>query len=160
MAKILDFGSDIYSEYQPKVFGYLYNKVNNQQTAEDLCSDVFLKVYEKLDTFDADKASISTWIFTITRNTLTDFFRTRKVMDEVPETLAEDSSIEDDFCNREMLNVLADALETLDERESDIIVMRYYKGMTLKEICDKMDISYAYVKVLHNKALAAMRKYF
>lgn len=152
--------ADIYTDYHDKVMGYLVSKINNTHLAEDICSDVFLKVYEKLDTFDSSKASLSTWIFTITRNTLTDYYRSRRVMSEIPETLAEDSSVEDDVCDDDLLNTLASALETIDERERDIIIFRYYKGMTLKEISEKLDISYSYVKILHNKALSALREYF
>ena len=150
--------TDIYVQYKKKVIGYLYNHTNNRELAEDLTSDVFLKVYSKLESFDDTKASLSTWIFTITRNTLTDHFRTRRVHDEIPETLAEDSSVEEDVCNSEMLNLLAGALEKLEERERDIIVLHYYSGKTLKEIGEKLGISYAYVKILHNRALDSIKE--
>ncbi len=149
----------LYKEYHKKVIGYLNMKVNDYQLAEDIASDVFLKVFEKLDSFDDSKASISTWIYTIARNTLTDYFRTRKVFEEVSEEIPEESCIEEDICNNEMLEVLANALKKLEERERDIIVMRFYSGITLKEIAAKMNISYAYVKILQNKALDALRVY-
>lgn len=151
---------EIYQEYQNKVLRYLQGKVNDSYLAEDLCADVFLKVYEKLDTFDETKASVSTWIFTIARNTLTDYFRTRRVHEEIPEDLSEGSSIEEDLCNDEQLETLADALQSLDERERDIIIFHYYNHITLTEIAEKIGISYAYVKVLHNKALSKMKKFF
>lgn len=150
----------LYQDFYQKVLGYINGKVNNYTLAEDLCSDVFLKVYEKLDTFDESKASLSTWIFTITRNRLTDYFRTRHITGEIPETLAEDNSFEDDVCNGEMLETLADALEKLDTRERDIIIFHYYSGMTLKDVAEKMGISYSYVKLLHNNALAALKNFF
>lgn len=149
----------IYRDYHRKVFGYIRSRISSAQDAEDLASDVFVKVYEKLDSFDESKASLSTWIYTITRNTLTDYFRTRKVYDEIPETFEDDSSVEDDVCNAEMLKNLAKALETLDERERDIIILRFYSGKTLKEITGQMDISYAYGKVLQNKAFDKLRKF-
>ena len=155
-----EFRESIYIDYYPKVYGYVFSKVTNRTTAEDITSDVFLKVYEKLDTFDETKASVSTWIFTITRNTLTDYYRTRRVFEEIPETLEAPSSVEEEVCNAAMLETLADALEKLDSRERDIIVMRFYGGMTLKDIAAQLGISYAYVKVLQNKALVELRKYF
>lgn len=152
--------TDIYRDYYHKIRGYIQSKVSDSELAEDLCADVFVKVYEKLDTYDESVASLSTWIFTIARNRLTDHYRTRRVMPEVPETYAAPISLEDDVCNASELETLADALESLDERERDIVVFRYYSGMTLKEIAQKMNISYAYVKVLHNKALSELRKFF
>ncbi len=150
----------IYVDFHDKVLNYVNSKIQNMTQAEDLTSDIFLKIYEKLDTFDESKSSLSTWIFTITRNTLTDYYRTRKVFSEVPEDFRDDTCIDDEICNDEMLDTLADALESLDERERDLIILRYYKGMTLTEIAEQMDISYSYVKILHNKALSVMRNYF
>lgn len=155
-----EFKNQIYKDYYRKVLSYLTGKVNDSYLAEELCSDVFLKVYEKLDSFDETKASISTWIFTITRNTLTDYFRTRRVFSEIPEDLPTDSDIEENYCHNEMLDTLADALEALPERERDLIILHYYSGKTLKEVADYLGISYAYVKILHNKALASMKKSF
>lgn len=149
----------IYRDYHGKVCGYIRSKINSAQDAEDLTADVFVKVFEKLGTFDESKASLSTWIYTITRNTLTDYFRTRKVFAEIPETMETDTSVEDDVCNAEMLETLAKALETLDERERDIIILRFYSGKTLKQITAQMGISYAYGKVLQNKAFEKLRKY-
>ena len=60
----------LYTAYSEKVRGYVFGKVTNRHDAEDLVSDVFLKAYEKYPTFDADRASVSTWLYTITRNTV------------------------------------------------------------------------------------------
>ena len=152
------FKTELYQEYHSKVLGFLRGKTGNVQLAEDLCSEVFIKIFDKIDAFDPDRASLSTWIFTITRNRLTDYFRTRRVFSEIPETMPDDSSVEEEICSRESLDALADALEKLNERLRDIIILRYYSGRTLKEIAERMNISYAYVKVLHNKGLAELRK--
>ena len=149
----------LYKDYSRKVLGYLYNKINNYHQAEDLASNVWMKVFEKLETFDETKASVSTWIFTITRNTLNDWFRTRKVMNDIPETMEDDSSVEEEVCNTETLASLTEGLKHLDERERDIIILRFYSGKTLKEIAENMGISYAYVKILQNKAMATLRSY-
>ncbi|MDO4811273.1 MAG: sigma-70 family RNA polymerase sigma factor [Eubacteriales bacterium] len=149
----------IYCAYHGKVWGYIRSKINNAQDAEDLAADVFVKVYEKLNSFDETKASLSTWIYTITRNTLTDYFRTRRTFEEIPETLEGSSSIEESVCSAEMLEALAKALEALDERERDIIILRFYKGKTLAEIAKQMGISYAYVKVLQNKAFHVLKDF-
>ncbi len=154
------FKAKIYEDYYKKVYSYLLGQVNDSYLAEDLASDVFLKVYEKLDLYDETKASISTWIFTIARNKLTDYYRGRTVFGEIPETMADGSDIEEDMCNNEMLEILAGALEKLDERERDIIILHYYSGVTLKEIGQRLGISYAYVKILHNKALSSLKNFF
>ena len=150
----------IYRDYHGKVCGYIRSRVNSAQDAEDLAADVFMKVFEKLESFDESKASLSTWIYTITRNTLTDFFRTRKVFDEIQELSEDDTSTEDAVCKAEMLEILTKALEALDERERDIVVFRYYFNKQLKDISAQMCISYAYVRVLHNRELQNLRLFF
>ena len=151
--------TNIYRDYYGKICGYILAKTNNKHTAEDITSEVFLKVFEKLNTFDESKSSLSTWIYTVTRNTLTDYFRTKKVFEVLPEDIAEDSYVEDEICNTETLEELAQALEKLDNRERDIIILHYYSGKTLKEISEKLGISYAYVKVLQSKALKNSENY-
>lgn len=151
--------AEIFQEFHDKLQWYIFEKVNDTYLAEDLCSDVLMKVYDKYDSFDSTKASLSTWIYTIARNTLIDYYRGRKVFEDVPEDVDSDSDIEGDVCDSESLDELADALEKLDERERDIVVLRYYKGITLKEIAFKLGISYAYVKILHNKALSELKDY-
>ncbi len=150
---------EIYRDYRDKVYGYLLSHVRNPQDAEDMTSDVFVKIYEKLDTFDESKASFSTWVYTVTRNTLTDFFRTRKSFSEIPETLADAGCVEEEVCNAETLAKLADALSLLDKRERDIVILRYYGGKKLKEIAESMGISYAYIKTLQNKAFEKIKKF-
>ena len=148
----------LYAQYHEKVLHYLQSRVSDLSLAEDLCATVFLKICEKLDQFDSRKAALSTWIFTITRNTLTDYYRSRRPMEALPQTLAGGVSVEDEICRRETLERLADALETLDARGRDIIILHYYSGRSLKEIAESLRISYAYVKVLHKKALSALKK--
>ena len=116
----------IYLDFHEKVLHYLYGKTLDMTLSEDLCSDVFVKIYSKLDTFDSSKASISTWIYTITGNTLTDYFRTRKVYSEIPEEMSDRSNVEEEVCNNETLEILAASLSKLDEREKKIIVLHYY----------------------------------
>lgn len=147
---------DIYLTYRDKVSAYIRGKVDDHHDAEDLVSQVFEKVYSKIHTFDETKASLSTWIYTITRNTVTDHYRTRHIhasYDEAYELPAPET-------DRDVLDTLADALLTLKERERDLILLHYYKGLTLKEVAEQMGMSYINAKVIHKKALSGLRTYF
>ena len=78
----------VYTEYSGKVMGYIRARIRSGADAEDLHSEVFEKVLRKLDGFDPSKASLSTWIFTITRNTVIDHFRRTRPSEELDENLA------------------------------------------------------------------------
>lgn len=149
----------VYLDYRDKVRRYISGKVRNIHDIEDLTSDVFVKVYEKLEKFDGEKASVSTWVYTITRNTVIDFYRTNKTCEELPETLVSDDGVDENVIKEESLSELCDALESLDERSRDLIIFHYYKGLTLKEIAEKMSISYSYAKLLQNNALARLKDF-
>ena len=82
----------IYLEYHDKVMGYIRARVHGWADAEDLCADVFEKVQRKLPDYDPAKASVSTWVFTITRNTVIDFFRRAKHPEELDENMSDDSA--------------------------------------------------------------------
>ena len=145
---------EIYKEYHDKVFAYVRKHVNNIADAEDLCEDVFVKIYSKIDTFDSKKASLSTWIYAMTSNTVIDFYRTNHIHSEIPEDLAEDKSlIEDEVLNGESLELLAKALKSLPREQMDIIVLRYYKGLTLQEVAEQVGLSYGVTKLRHREAL-------
>lgn len=148
----------IYEDYSLKVRNFILSKVNDFALAEDLTSDVFLKVFSKIDSFDPKKASLSTWIFTIARHRLIDYYRTRKVNVELPEDLTYD--IDESICDEDNLKALKKAIGNLNEKERDVIILHYYSKMTLKDIANKMGISYAYAKMIHSKALEKMKNEF
>lgn len=149
----------LYAEYAGKVRGYVFGKLSNKADTEDVVSDVFLKVYEKYPTFDADRASVSTWVYTITRNTVIDYFRAHRTCAELPEDLPDEGGVDDGLLRQESLRMLGEALGKLDDRSRALIVLRYYKRMPLKDTAARMGVSYAYVKVLHKEALRLLRKH-
>ena len=148
----------VYLDYHDKVMGYIRSRVNRRADAEDLCSDVFEKVQRKLADFDPQKASVSTWVFTITRNTVIDYFRRSKPTAELDENLSDDTEVDEDLLQSETLGELASALRKLPQQLMDIVVLRYYDGKPLTEIAALMGLSYGAVKLRHQNALMLLRE--
>ena len=138
--------------------GYIHARIRNTADAEDLCADVFEKVQRKLPDFDPEKASVSTWIFTITRNTVIDHYRRSRPADELDENLSDDTELDEGLLNNETLSELAGALKSLPEELRDILVLRYYDGKPLTEVAEIMGLSYGAVKLRHQSALAKLRR--
>ncbi len=157
----------IYQDYYPKVCRFVLKKVADSETSEDLVSDIFVKVAANLDRYDREKASLSTWIYTISNNTLLDYYRSRKIHSELPdengeegrmpESLVDASPLDSGLLANEALEGLTIALEALPRRSRDLIILHYYEGLSLKEIALKLGMSYANVKLVHKKALAQLR---
>ncbi len=150
---------EIFIKYHDKIEHYIYGKVSDKYTAEDLTSIVFLKICQKLSEYDQTKASISTWIYTIANNTVIDYYRTNKIHEEIPEEITSLEEIDENMINEETLGELAAALKKLPERERDILVFRFYDDMKLKDVAEKMGMSYANAKVVQAKAINHMREY-
>lgn len=150
---------EVFSQFHDKIEYYIYGKVSDKHVAEDLTSVVFLKVCEKLSGYDESKASVATWIYAIANNTVIDYYRTHKTFDEIPEEIANTDEIDENIINEETLSELAGALRRLNERERDLLILRYYDNMTLRDIAVKMGMSYANTKVVHAKAINHMRDY-
>ena len=154
---MMDAGQ-IYEEFQPKVRAYVRGKIQDPYDAEDLVSAVFMKVVQKLDSFDSARASVSTWVYTITRNTVTDYFRTRRSVVAFEDYMLDEASAAD--LTDDALDSLAEAMLSLKGRERDLIVLHYYSGHTLKTVAEMMGMSYVNAKLIHKKALSGLQAFY
>lgn len=150
---------EIYFAYKEKVSAYVRNRITDAYAAEDVVSEVFMKVYQKLECYDESRASLSTWIYLITKNTVIDYYKKKKIQLAFFDEITEIEEMPDEIpAYEELLENLADALEALSERERDLIILHYYRGYTLKRIAEMMGMSYINAKVIHSKALSALRR--
>ena len=148
----------LYKEYRGKVLSYIRSRVNIREDAEDLCEDVFVKAFSSSADYDKDKAAVGTWIYTITRNTVIDYYRLSRLTVEIPEDMADDDTPEESVINAELLERLAKALEKLPDDLAQIIVLCYYDRLPLTVIAKKLNMSYGAVKIRHQKALGLLRE--
>lgn len=151
----------IYTQYRDKVFGFVRSKIVNQTEAEDIVQTVFLKVYSNLDKYDETKASLSTWIYTITRNTVYDYLKEKRghpVLELVDNTVDSAEEPDDSLLNKEALEELACALQKLPQNQRDIIILIYYHGKPKTEVAKILDITYGQLRYLHDKALRRLKE--
>ena len=146
----------IYTQYCDKVFGFIRSKIFNQTEAEDIVQTVFLKVYSNLDKYDETKASLSTWIYTITRNTVYDYLKEKRdhpVLELMDNTVYSADEPEDSILNNEALEELACALEKLPQDQRDIIILVYYKNLDRRKVAEMFGMTYGQLRYLHDKAM-------
>lgn len=146
----------LYQRYYQKVFGYVIKKVSDRADAEDITSEIFLKILSKPDGFDPNQKGAATYVFRTMQTTLVDFYRKRRILfvplDEAAESAEQDADYD------ELLKALDDALDTLSDREQSIVILHYYYGLSHKEIAQRMMLSYANVRQLCHTALQKMKK--
>ncbi len=69
--------SSMYNQFVGKIYRYIFFRVADEKTAEDLTSQVFMKAWEGLDHFQPTGAQFITWLYTIAHNTIIDYYRTQ-----------------------------------------------------------------------------------
>lgn len=145
----------LYTLYHDKVFGYILNRLHDRNDAEDITSEVYLRLFSKSDGFDLDHNGASTYIFKVTQSVLADFHRKKKIVCTQLEDIAHFDE-KDDL--DDMLVHLNNALETLSEREKEIVILHYYDGLGHKEISKKMGLSYTNERQICHVAIKKLRK--
>ena len=156
-----DVMEKIYLEYREKVFRYVRGKVRNLADAEDVTSEIFLKVQTSLGSYDEEKATLSTWIYTITHNTVCNYYREQSrcalSLEENALCSETDDGVMSEIENEILKENLAIALETLTEREQGVIVLYYYHEIPLRDIAIKMGITYTNAKFIKHQAISKLR---
>ena len=151
----------IYTQYCDKVSRFVRSKIHYPNDVEDIVQTVFLKVYSNLDQYDETKASLSTWIYTITHNTVYDYLKDKRdhpVLELIDNTVDSAEEPDDLILNNEALEELASALEKLPQKERDVIILIYYHGKPKTEVAKILDITYGQLRYLHDKALSRLKE--
>jgi RNA polymerase sigma-70 factor (ECF subfamily) len=122
--------------YGSRCFGFFYKLSNNRAIAEDLLSELFVKLVEKISTFAG--GSFDHWLFTIATNLFKDYLRSRYRQQKLIETKAKDVRIETESERPdEMSYQLHQALNRLDSETAELIMMRFYADLSFKELAEK-----------------------
>ncbi|MEA4853381.1 MAG: sigma-70 family RNA polymerase sigma factor [Christensenella sp.] len=154
--------AEVYAQFYGKVASYVHARIRNMEAAEDLIGDVFLRIVQKIESYDAQKASVSTWVYTITHNMVCNYYRSTRGKEQtakeetLPEAIQEEDALAN-LCSRETLQQLAQALLKLPERERILIVLRFYRGYTHKQTAQALHISETNSKFLQNKAMKSLK---
>ena len=146
----------IYTQYCDKVSRFVRSKIHYPNDVEDIVQTVFLKVYSNLDKYDEIKASFSTWIYIITRNTVYDYLKDKRdhpVLELIENTEESEEKTDDSFLNQEALEEIACALQKLPQNQRDIIILIYYKNLDRRKVAEMFGMTYGQVRYLHDKAM-------
>jgi RNA polymerase sigma-70 factor (ECF subfamily) len=117
-----------------------------------------LKALANEQRYDSQKSSVSTWIYTITRSVVADYYRKYKVPYFLDDTLPDNIDLERDVEYEEELSELAEQLRLLSERERKIIVLRIYNDMEYAQIAKIMSISEVNTRAIYSRAIKKLRE--
>lgn len=148
--------------YESKVFSYLLYSVKNQELAEDLFQDVFVKMIVRLKNGQyAENGKFSSWMMRIVHNHLIDYYRTsvadKTLSNDATETdlyskadIALNENREQEMIDQQTLKEVRSLIALLPESQREVLLMRVYDELSFKEIAQKTNCSI-------NTALGRMR---
>lgn len=155
----------LYERYLGRVYGYVASRVIDQHDAEDIVSDVFLRVVRHLPQLrNNHQISFAAWLFTIARNAVTDHHR-RKPQTETHLSLelatplaAAESSHDTTLIVSEDAAQLRNLIAALPERKREIVTLRYYGGLRNQEIAALLHIRERTVAATLSRALDELQE--
>jgi RNA polymerase sigma-70 factor (ECF subfamily) len=157
--------------HQEKVLNTCFRFVDSKADAEDLAQEVFIEVYRSIGHFRED-AELSTWIYRIAVNKSLDFVRKKKRKkrfafvlsladfgdDEKELQLPASSNPQNDLEQKERIQILNQAIDSLPENQKAAITLSKYEGFSNKEIAEIMDTSVSAVESLVHRAKNNLHK--
>ena len=152
----------LYEEHFPKVYRYISYQIDDTAVVEDLTSAVFEKALTKFQSYNSEKAAFSTWVLSIARNTVMDYYRLNRkelnmqienIRSSVPETPSPDEAM----VKAEEIQLVRSYLARMSPQEQAIISFKFGGEMTNRQIAKTLGLSESNVAVIIYRAVRKLR---
>ncbi len=163
-AKAYDPGalSELYDSYAPQIYAYIYRRVGDAGTAEDLTGDVFVRVLRAIQNDRVWRDSFQGWLYRIAHNLVVDHYRRQPStpdveLDETVIPAAEESpdrDIDQAFTRQQ----LRQALNLLTPDQQQVLALRFGEGLTTRETAEIARKTVGAVEALQRRAIAALQR--
>ena len=158
-----DAWGELYRQYAPAIFRFCRRLLPAREDAEDATTEIFMKVHQKLGTYDASRP-FTAWLYKVASNHCWDTLRRRRIrqdletgdLDTLPLEHPDPSQLERlqaEHTSKEVRTGLA----RLPDRARMALVLRYYADMSYEEIADTLGVRRAFVGVLLLRARHQLR---
>jgi len=146
--KFISF-SNIYNNHKKPVYHYALKMVQSSMTAEDIVQNVFMKLFEKMDSIKSFE-SIRFWLLKTTRNEVYSYFRKTKsrkeeALEENEESLTE-SNLGNEIEEKEAQEIVRNEIDLLPAELREIFVLREYSELSYEEIGQMLGLSKEIIK--------------
>lgn len=154
--------TQIFDSYYKRIYNYMRYRVSDPDEAEELTSQVFEQVLRKIRTFNPDRAPFEVWIFSIAHHAVNDYYRSKKrhawfSLDSIRELISLKPGPEETALQNEDRDKLNAALESLQDRERNIIAMKFAGRLKNRDIAVLTGLSESNVGVILYRALRKLR---
>lgn len=157
----------LYDQYSPALYGVILRIVRDEDLAQDLVQDVFVKIWKNLDSYDSKKGRLFTWMLNVARNTAIDALRAGKTQPSSANAIRTDEDtvhIVDRQHNTEQPNPdhigIKDVVSQLRPERRQLIDLVYFGGYTHEEAADELNLPLGTVKTRIRAALQELKQLF
>ena len=152
----------LYDAYMERIYRFIYFRVDDQQTAEDITSQVFLKAWNSLHRFRFSRTPYLAWLYTIAHNAVIDHYRTRKTataLEDVRLSQPDHSeAVENNIdLDSEMQTVRA-AMRNLTVDQQQVLTLRFIEGLSNTEIAQHLGKREGAIRALQMRGLQTLAK--
>jgi len=152
----------LYDAYMERIYRFVYFRVEDQQTAEDITSQVFLKAWNNLDRFSFNRTPYLAWLYTIAHNAVIDHYRTRKVtaaLDDVQLSQQDHAeAVENEIDLTSEMKTIKEVLQTLTDDQQKVLTLKFIEGMSNNEIARHLGKREGAIRALQMRGLQALAK--
>jgi len=150
----------LYQRELPRIYNFFRFRVGDGPLAEDLTSETFEKAWRNRARYRRDLGAFSTWLFTIARRTAIDHYRKQKVEASLDELihLAADSDTEEAAQQQVEFARLLQLLHQLEDREQELVALKYGAGLTNRAIAGLTGLSESNVGVILHRVVHSLRQ--
>lgn len=152
----------LYDNYSAALYGIIYRIINNNQLAEDVLQEAFVKIWNNFSSYDASKGRLFTWMVNIARNLSIDTTRGKSYKQQMKiqsnENAVTNASNRVNENERFDLLGVRQQLTALKEDQKQIIDLAYFQGFTQNEISQKLGIPLGTVKTKIRTAILELKK--
>jgi RNA polymerase sigma-70 factor (ECF subfamily) len=140
---------ELYDRYHRLIYSIALHVVGRPEDAEEIALDVFTSVWEKADTYQSERAKVTTWLTRVARNRAIDFVRresVRPMKDSLswaqvsPEPAANSDRPESAAHLAMQKERVREAMASLPEAQQEVLALAYFKGYSHSEIASELDI--------------------
>ena len=152
----------IYNLYYSRIYSYIKKRISNHQECEDLTNDVFINFYKKMENFNEERCSVSTWLYVIASNRLKNYYRDMKeelLLENMEVYIGTDEETPEKILElEEMRQELLEALKMLSVKERSILIQKFYMGKSSVEIAENMELTAGNVRIIQKRSLEKLKK--
>ena len=151
----------LYEHYGDTLYGIALKVVRDEELAQDVLQESFVKIWRKSDTYDSTKAKLFTWLFRITRNTAIDKLRSinTKSDREIQMDVSDVYNVGIESIKPEFLDV-KENLDKIELKYQVVLDALFFQGMTQQEASDELDIPLGTIKSRLKIGLRELKKIY